>query len=114
MLISAAEATGLRTVELLPEPVAAVFAPVMGQPPSPGDLVLVYDFGGGTFDTALVRIGAEQHEVLGSAALDDCGGLDLDAVLTSSLTASSAEHGCRPRSGATPGQAATAQRFGSS
>lgn len=87
LLISAAEATGLRTVELLPEPVAAVFAPVMGQPPSPGDLVLVYDFGGGTFDTALVRIGAEQHEVLGSAALDDCGGLDLDAVLTSSLTA---------------------------
>ena len=87
LLISAAEATGLRTVELLPEPVAAVFAPVMGQPPSPGDLVLVYDFGGGTFDTALVRIGAGQHEVLGSAALDDCGGLDLDAVLTSSLTA---------------------------
>jgi len=89
LLISAAEATGLRTVELLPEPVAAVFAPVMGQPPSPGDLVLVYDFGGGTFDTALVRIGDGQHEVLGSAALDDCGGLDLDAVLTSSLTASS-------------------------
>jgi molecular chaperone DnaK (HSP70) len=88
LLISAAEATGLRTVELLPEPVAAVFAPVMGQPPSPGDLVLVYDFGGGTFDTALVRIGDGQHEVLGSAALDDCGGLDLDAVLTSSLTAS--------------------------
>lgn len=91
LLINAAGATGLRTVELLPEPVAAVFAPVMGQPPSQGDLVLVYDFGGGTFDTALVRISAGQHEVLGSAALDDCGGLDLDAVLTSSLTKSTGE-----------------------
>jgi len=91
LMISAAEAAGLRTVELLPEPVAAVFAPVMGPRPVVGELMLVYDFGGGTFDTALVRIGAGQHEVLGSAALDDCGGLDLDAILASSLTADAGE-----------------------
>lgn len=91
LMISAAEAAGLRTVELLPEPVAAVFAPVMGPQPVVGELILVYDFGGGTFDTALVRMGAGQHEVLGSAALDDCGGLDLDAILASSLTAGARE-----------------------
>jgi len=91
LMITAAEATGLRTVELLPEPVAAVFAPVMGPRPMVDELMLVYDFGGGTFDTALVRIGAGQHEVLGSAALDDCGGLDLDAILASALTADAGE-----------------------
>jgi molecular chaperone DnaK len=85
MMIAAAEAAGFTTVELLPEPVAAVFAPVIGPPLQPGQLVLVYDFGGGTFDTALIRIGEGRHEVLGSAALDDCGGSDLDAVLIARL-----------------------------
>ncbi|MFD0531766.1 Hsp70 family protein [Kitasatospora arboriphila] len=44
--------------------------------------MLVYDFGGGTFDTALVRIGPDgMPEVLGHTALDDCGGRDIDALL---------------------------------
>lgn len=86
LMISAAEATGMSTVELLAEPVAAVFAPVIGPRLTAGDLMLVYDFGGGTFDTALVQIGSgTAHEVRGSAALDDCGGLDLDALLISRL-----------------------------
>jgi len=45
--------------------------------------VLVYDFGGGTFDAAMVRFGADgRFEVLGHGALDDCGGRDIDAVLS--------------------------------
>src|ERR1019366_5312770 len=87
LMIEAAEATGLRTVELLAEPVAAVFAPVIGPRPAADELVLVYDFGGGTFDTALVRVTATGHEVLGSTALDDCGGLDVEAMPVSQLTA---------------------------
>jgi molecular chaperone DnaK len=86
LMIAAAQSAGLRTVELLAEPVAAVFAPVIGLRPEGSQLVLVYDFGGGTFDTALVRTGAAGSEVLGSGALDDCGGLDLDALLVSRLT----------------------------
>src|SRR5262249_12344462 len=87
LMISAAEATRLSTVELLAEPVAAVFAPVIGLAPRPGEPILVYGFGGGTFDTAVVEIGSgTAHEVRGSAALDDCGGLDLDALLISQLT----------------------------
>ena len=91
LMIAAAEATGLRTVELLAEPVAAVFAPILGTPLRSGELVLVYDFGGGTFDTALVRIGEPVHEILGNAALDDCGGRDLDALLASQLQAEANE-----------------------
>jgi len=87
LMITAAEAAGLSPVELLSEPVAAVFAPVIGPQPKAGELILVYDFGGGTFDTALVRIGDADHAVLGSDALDDCGGVDLDAILASRLAA---------------------------
>ncbi|GLH97271.1 Hsp70 family protein [Phytohabitans aurantiacus] len=85
-MVAAAEAAGFQTVELLPEPVAAAFAPIAGAPFQPGDLVLVYDLGGGTFDTALVRIGEHWHEVLGHAALDDCGGHDIDALIASRVS----------------------------
>jgi molecular chaperone DnaK (HSP70) len=80
-MVAAAEAAGFTAVELLPEPVAAAFAPMTGAPMLPGQLVLVYDLGGGTFDTALVRIGDFAHEVLGHAALDNCGGSDVDGLL---------------------------------
>ncbi|MGW4894879.1 Hsp70 family protein [Kitasatospora sp. NPDC004240] len=81
MLLAGATA-GFASVELLAEPVAAAHATVAGEQFAPGETVLVYDFGGGTFDTALVRIGAEgSHTVLGHAALDDCGGRDIDALL---------------------------------
>ncbi|MFY1633814.1 Hsp70 family protein [Solwaraspora sp. WMMB335] len=86
-MIAAAEAAGLGPVELLPEPVAAAFAPVTGPAPAPGELVLVYDLGGGTFDTALVRIDERWHEVLGHAAIDDCGGRDIDSLLASRIHA---------------------------
>ncbi|MFE2109642.1 Hsp70 family protein [Kitasatospora sp. NPDC059463] len=82
-MLEAGAAAGFGSVELLAEPVAAAHATVAGEPFAPGETVLVYDFGGGTFDTALVRIGAEgaSHTVLGHAALDDCGGRDIDALL---------------------------------
>ncbi|GAA2057060.1 hypothetical protein GCM10009779_53550 [Polymorphospora rubra] len=83
-MIAAGEAAGFETVELLPEPVAAAFAPVSGPPLTSGDLVLVYDLGGGTFDTALVRIDERRHEVLGHAAIDD-GGSDIDALLAAQI-----------------------------
>ncbi|MFC0530684.1 Hsp70 family protein [Phytohabitans kaempferiae] len=86
-MIAAAEAAGLETVELLPEPVAVAFGPVPGPPFVPDDLVLVYDLGGGSFDTALLRIGERWHEVLGHAALDDCGGRDIDALLAGRIHA---------------------------
>ncbi len=84
LMISAAEAAGFGVVELLAEPVAAAMAPVAGPAFADGELVLVYDLGGGTFDAALVQMGAG-HRVLGSAALDDCGGRDIDALVYGEL-----------------------------
>ncbi|MFE2109644.1 Hsp70 family protein [Kitasatospora sp. NPDC059463] len=88
-MLEAGAAAGFGSVELLAEPVAAAHATVAGEPFAPGETVLVYDFGGGTFDTALVRIGAEgaSHTVLGHAALDDCGGRDIDALLATGVAA---------------------------
>jgi molecular chaperone DnaK (HSP70) len=85
-MIAAGEAAGFASVELLSEPVAAAYAPVAGPGMAAGDLVLVYDLGGGTFDAALVRIGEQVPEILGHAAVDECGGRDIDTVLADRIT----------------------------
>jgi molecular chaperone DnaK (HSP70) len=81
VMAEAAAKAGLGQVSLLEEPIAAAFAPLIGQRPAPGDLVLVYDFGGGTFDAALVRIDEHAHEVVDSDGLERCGGVDIDETL---------------------------------
>jgi actin-like ATPase involved in cell morphogenesis len=86
LMIDAAAEAGFDVVELLPEPVAAALAPVAGAPFAVGSLILVYDFGGGTFDTALVRVGQRDNEVLGHAAIDHgSGGRDIDSALYEKL-----------------------------
>jgi len=86
LMITAGEAAGFSEVELLSEPVAAAYAPVAGVRITPDSVLLVYDFGGGTFDAALIRLSESgSHTVLGFRALDDCGGRDIDAVLADNL-----------------------------
>ncbi|QDQ15517.1 Hsp70 family protein [Streptomyces spectabilis] len=85
-MIRAGERAGFTDVELLEEPVAAALAPSDGGPWPPGSTVLVYDLGGGTFDAALVRIGASGHTLLGTAGLaDGHGGRDIDAAIVRDL-----------------------------
>ncbi|MFD7729043.1 Hsp70 family protein [Kitasatospora phosalacinea] len=85
-MLAAGREAGFDSVELLAEPVAAAHAAVAGEPFGAGRTVLVYDFGGGTFDTALVRFDeAGVPAVLGHAALDDCGGRDVDALLAARI-----------------------------
>jgi molecular chaperone DnaK (HSP70) len=43
--------------------------------------VLIYDLGGGTFDAALVRMSAGQHDVLATSGVGRLGGDDFDAAL---------------------------------
>lgn len=45
-------------------------------------LVLVYDFGGGTFDASLVEIRGETHTVIGTAGVAALGGDDFDEILS--------------------------------
>jgi actin-like ATPase involved in cell morphogenesis len=66
-------------VHLTEEPVAAAHFALIETPGRRGDLVLIYDFGGGTFDAALVEIGEYgQLNVRGYDGEPDCGGMDID------------------------------------
>ncbi|MCP4961819.1 MAG: Hsp70 family protein [Actinomycetia bacterium] len=49
-----------------------------------GDMVVVYDFGGGTFDSVVLRRGVGGFEVVGEATgIERLGGIDLDEVVVS-------------------------------
>jgi molecular chaperone DnaK (HSP70) len=43
--------------------------------------VVIFDFGGGTFDCSLVRIASSEFTVIDTAGIEDLGGDDLDRVL---------------------------------
>ena len=80
----AAEQAGFREVELLEEPKAALldFAARGGGPSlASGDLVLVYDLGGGTFDGALVRFREGGHEMLAYTGDPAIGGTNFDRAI---------------------------------
>jgi WD40 repeat protein len=81
----ACRTAGFTDIEYLHEPVAAAYAPVAEGPLGPDTVVLVYDFGGGTFDAALARIGPSEHEILAAESKPYCGGTDIDALLMAEI-----------------------------
>jgi molecular chaperone DnaK len=75
---------GLNVVGIVPEPVAAA----MQYDVSSADaerIVLVYDLGGGTFDTTVIRISADRIDVLCTDGDQELGGVDWDDRLVSYL-----------------------------
>jgi molecular chaperone DnaK (HSP70) len=45
------------------------------------DVVVVYDLGGGTFDSSVVRMSGRRHEVVATAGVAQLGGDDFDTVM---------------------------------
>ncbi|MQM26712.1 Hsp70 family protein [Glycomyces albidus] len=87
-LEAAADLAGMGRVRLLPEPIAAAAycADVLGQEIPRGGTVAIFDFGGGTFDVAVVRRDEEGRlRTLAFGGLDDLGGLDIDMALAAHL-----------------------------
>lgn len=82
-MLSAGRRAGFTDVELLLEPVAAAFATTLGGGWTCGQTVLVYDFGGGTFDAAVVRMDATgAPRLLAAGGLSErCAGRDVDAAV---------------------------------
>lgn len=81
---------GFRIVGTLNEPTAAAIEyadrAVLGNRTQARQLhatVMIFDFGGGTFDASLVRIDGTDFTVLDTAGIETLGGDDLDAVLAS-------------------------------
>ncbi|MGN9908408.1 Hsp70 family protein [Phytohabitans sp. LJ34] len=87
VLRAAAWRAGLGQVTLLDEPIAAATycMQVLGQQVPPGGCLGVFDFGGGTFDVAVVRREPAGLRVLATGGLDDLGGLDVDSALVAHL-----------------------------
>jgi len=66
--------------QILDEPIAAGISYARIEGVKPGR-VLIYDFGGGTFDTALVDVGDNSYTVLAADGVQWLGGDDVDAMI---------------------------------
>lgn len=75
----AARMAGLQVIGMVTEPVAAAMG--CGHDGSGNQSVIVYDFGGGTFDVSVVDVGHERFTVRGAAGDRWLGGDDFDEVL---------------------------------
>lgn len=85
LTLDAFAAAGFHVVHMLHEPSAAGFEYTHRQGATVNSRrtrVLVYDLGGGTFDTSLVDVAGTDHEVVASRGLADLGGDDIDLVLS--------------------------------
>lgn len=87
LLAEAAARAGLAGARLVAEPVAAAtyFAEVLGRDVPIGSVVVVHDFGAGTFDASVVARTSSGFEVLAVDGRDDLGGLDVDAAIVEHL-----------------------------
>ncbi len=70
------------TVTLLTEPEAAVISYASQERVEAGEVVAVYDLGGGTFDAAVLRRTEEGFEIIGKPeGIERLGGIDFDAAV---------------------------------
>jgi molecular chaperone DnaK (HSP70) len=83
----AGEIAGLNVLQIVNEPTAAAFAYVLNQKNAANKYVLVYDLGGGTFDTTLIRISADGVDVVCTDGDHQLGGKDWDDRLVQHLAA---------------------------
>jgi Hsp70 protein len=65
----------------VPEPVAAARWYAQADQPRDGEYFAIYDLGGGTFDTTVLRAAVDGFEVIASGGIDPLGGFDFDAAL---------------------------------
>lgn len=87
---NAGKIAGLDVIGIVPEPVAAAlhYGTTTG---AEDKTVLVYDLGGGTFDTTVIRVSADEIDVVCTDGDDRLGGADWDARLRDHLLAAFTE-----------------------
>ena len=82
--IEAAQMAGFDHCELLQEPIAASFAYGLSSEQKNG-IWMVFDFGGGTFDAALLKVEDGIMQVFDTAGDNYLGGKDLDAAIVENI-----------------------------
>ncbi len=83
--LAAGEIAGLDVLRIINEPTAAALA--YGHGKKMDRKVLVYDFGGGTFDVTILEIHGEVFEVLATAGDTYLGGDDFDVLIMDRMVA---------------------------
>jgi molecular chaperone DnaK (HSP70) len=79
---------GIPAATTLTEPEAAALAYAANERVEPGALVAVYDLGGGTFDTAILRKTTDGFSILGQpTGIERLGGIDFDEAVVGHLRA---------------------------
>ncbi|HEU4421740.1 MAG TPA: Hsp70 family protein [Pilimelia sp.] len=82
LLHQAVRLAEVENVTFRPEPEAAAVHYAAGERVSPGEVVAVYDLGGGTFDAAVLRKTEAGFELLGEPeGIEQLGGIDFDEAV---------------------------------
>ena len=82
----AGELAGLNVVDIINEPTAAAFAYGFGQQGAASETVLVYDLGGGTFDSTVISLAERRIDVVATDGDHELGGADWDERLVAHLS----------------------------
>ncbi|MGH9049154.1 MAG: Hsp70 family protein, partial [Acidimicrobiia bacterium] len=87
LLEQAIHQADLRNARTITEPEAAAIHYAATERVDPGDVVAVYDLGGGTFDAAVLRKTTSGFEILGTPeGVERLGGIDFDAAVFAHVT----------------------------
>lgn len=78
---AAAKIAGLEVLRIINEPTAAALAYRFNMDLSASKIILIYDFGGATFDSSIVEIGRNNLRVIGTYGDMNIGGNDIDRLL---------------------------------
>ena len=82
LLSDAVRIADVGDVTFLTEPEAAAIHYSLRERIAPGDVVAVYDFGGGTFDAAMLRRTGDGFEIVGQPdGIERLGGIDFDEAV---------------------------------
>jgi molecular chaperone DnaK len=82
LLVETARQADIGQVAFITEPEAAAIHYASRERLEPGEVVAVYDFGGGTFDAAVLRKTEEGFELLGRPeGMERLGGIDFDVAV---------------------------------
>ena len=74
----AGELAGLNVVDIINEPTAAAFSYGFAQEGTSSQTVLVYDLGGGTFDSTVIQLAKKKIDVIATDGDHELGGADWD------------------------------------
>lgn len=99
-ILSAAELADLKVLALLDEPIAAALSYTRDGGTAEGDIIVIYDLGGGTFDLTILTCNDDQIHILAKSGLTDLGGFDFDRIIEDRFRADfNARFGNKPKPG---------------